>query len=70
MTARALAGGFQVTRLPDHDLPQGRRHAPRERSRLHPADKFLKLVRYIGDGHMDRGVSWEEYSRSTDPGAK
>ena len=28
-----------------------------------PAEKFMKLVRYIGDGHMERGESWEEYSR-------
>lgn len=25
------------------------------------ADKFLLLVRYIGEGNLDRGVSWEEY---------
>ncbi len=27
-----------------------------------PADQFMKLARYIGDGHLDRGVSWESYS--------
>ena len=26
-----------------------------------PADRFLLLLRYIGDGHMDRGVKWETW---------
>lgn len=26
-----------------------------------PPDRFLLVLRYIGDGHMDRGVSFEDY---------
>lgn len=26
-----------------------------------PADKFLSLLRYIGDGHMDRGESYDDF---------
>jgi thioredoxin-related protein len=25
------------------------------------ADRFLLLLRYVGDGHMTRGVTWDEY---------
>jgi thioredoxin-related protein len=30
-----------------------------------PADKFLPLLRYIGDGHMDRGESYDDFVAST-----
>jgi thioredoxin-related protein len=26
-----------------------------------PADRFLLVLRYIGDGHMEKGVAWETY---------
>lgn len=26
-----------------------------------PAERFLDVLRYIGDGHLDRGVSFEDY---------
>ena len=70
MTARALAGGFQVTGYPTTIfLKSDGTHLVNVPGYI-PADDFIKLVRFIGDGHMDRGVSWEEYSRSTDAGAK
>jgi thioredoxin-related protein len=70
LTARALAGGFQVTGYPTTIfLKADGAHLVNVPGYI-PPDRFLKLVRYIGDGHMDRGVSWEEYSRSSDPGAK
>ena len=28
-----------------------------------PADRFLSLLHYIGDGYMERGVSFEDYQR-------
>jgi thioredoxin-related protein len=65
MTARALAGGFQVTGYPTMIFlkPDGT-HMVNVPGYV-PADRFMKLVRFIGDGHMDRGESWEEYSRAT-----
>jgi thioredoxin-related protein len=70
LTARALAGGFQVTGYPTTIfLKADGTHLVNVPGYV-PADRFLKLARYIGDGHMERGVSWEEYSRSTDTGAK
>jgi len=29
-----------------------------------PADQFLLLLRYIGDGHLDRGESFDQFSKS------
>jgi thioredoxin-related protein len=26
-----------------------------------PAERFLKLLEFIGDGHMDRGVDFQEF---------
>jgi thioredoxin-related protein len=70
MTARALAGGFQVTGYPTTIFlrPDGTRlvNVPG----YVPAEKFLKLVRFVGDGHMDRGESWEEYSRTSGAAGK
>jgi hypothetical protein len=31
--------------------------------RLHPADRFISVLRYIGDGYMDRGVTWEQFKQ-------
>ncbi len=70
MTARALAGGFQVTGYPTTIFlrPDGT-HLANVPGYV-PAEKFLKLVRFIGDGHMDKGESWEEFSRSSGPASK
>ena len=63
MNARALASGFQVTGYPTTIfLRANGEHLVNVPGYL-PADRFLLLVRYIGDGHMDRGEGWEEYSR-------
>ncbi len=34
------------------------------------ADRFLLLLRFIGDGHMDRGETWDAYVKSTKAGQK
>ena len=66
LSARTLAGGFQVTGYPTTIFLR----ASGERIVNVPgyvaAPKFMKLVRYIGDGHMDRGTTWEEFSRESD----
>lgn len=28
-----------------------------------PADRFLLVLKYIGEGHLDRGVNWEAFSK-------
>jgi thioredoxin-related protein len=66
-TGRTLVGGFQVTGYPTTIFlrPSGE-HLVNVPGYL-PAEKFMKLARYIGDGAMDRGVKWEEYT--PEPGA-
>ena len=29
-----------------------------------PADRFLLVLRYIGDGHLERGVSWDTFVKN------
>lgn len=61
MTARSLASQFQVTGYPTTIFlrPDGERLA--NVPGYIPAEKFLLLLRYIGDGHMDRGTKWEDF---------
>lgn len=30
--------------------------------------RFLQILRYIGDGHMDRGVSFQDFTKQSAPG--
>ncbi|MBI5170322.1 MAG: DUF255 domain-containing protein [Candidatus Eisenbacteria bacterium] len=61
MSARTLASQFQVTGYPTTIFlrPDGERLA--NVPGYIPAEKFLLLLRYIGDGHMDRGEKWEDF---------
>ena len=34
-----------------------------------PADRFLQLLRYVGDGHLERGEPFDEYVRKAGQGA-
>jgi thioredoxin-related protein len=62
LTARSLAGGFQVTGYPTTIfLRSNGEHLVNVPGYLAP-EKFMLLVRYIGDGHMDKGETWEDYS--------
>jgi thioredoxin-related protein len=33
-----------------------------------PADRFMRMLRYIGEDHIGRGVSWPEYEKSAAAG--
>jgi thioredoxin-related protein len=35
-----------------------------------PADRFLLLLRYIGDGHAEKGESFEDFARAQAEGAR
>ncbi|MCC6652108.1 MAG: thioredoxin fold domain-containing protein [Candidatus Eisenbacteria bacterium] len=61
MTSRSLAGNFKVTGYPTTVFlnAQGERLA--NVPGYIPADRFLLLLRYIGDGDMDRGVKWDDF---------
>ena len=61
MTARALASTLNVTGYPTSIfLTRSGDHLANVPGYL-PADRLLLLLRYIGDGHMDRGTSCDDY---------
>lgn len=67
-TARGIASGYRVTGYPTTIFltPEGE-HLANVPNYI-PADRFLLLLRYIGDGHMDKGVKWEDYVAQTRAG--
>lgn len=67
-TSRTLAARFGVSGYPTTIFlrPDGA-HLVNVPGYLDPA-RFLQVLRYIGDGHMDRGVSFQEYAKATAPG--
>jgi thioredoxin-related protein len=68
MSARSLASAFDVSGYPTTIfLTSSGDHLVNVPGYVGP-DRFLLLLRYIGDGHMDRGVKWEDYLKQT--GAK
>ncbi len=60
-TSRTLAERFRVNGYPTTIFlrPDGN-HIANVPGYV-PADRFLLLLRYIGDGHMDRGVSYDDF---------
>lgn len=60
-TARGVASGFRVNSYPTTIFltPHGE-HLTNVPGYV-PADRFLLLLRYIGDGHMEKGVAWKDY---------
>lgn len=65
LTARALASAFEVSGYPTTIfLAADGDHLANVPGYVAP-DRFLLLLRFIGDGHMDRGVKWEDYVRQS-----
>ena len=66
-TLRSLAGFFRVTGYPTTlFLKSNGEHLVNVPGYVE-ADKFLLVLRYIGDGHLDRGETWEDYKAGTQP---
>jgi thioredoxin-related protein len=65
LTARSLASSFDVSGYPTTVFlaPNGD-HLANVPGYIEPA-RFLLLLRYIGDGHMDRGVKWDDYVKKS-----
>ena len=62
-TGRSLASHFGVSGYPTTIfLRPGGEHLVNVPGYV-SADRFLLLLRYIGDGHMDRGESFEAFAR-------
>ena len=64
-TSRALAQRFRVTGYPTSVfLRAGGDHIVNVNGYV-PADRFLLILRYIGDGHIDRGTPFEEFEKQS-----
>ena len=61
LTESAVASRFRVTGYPTTVFlkPNGE-HLVNVPGYI-PADRFLLLLRYIGDGHLERGVSFDDF---------
>ena len=68
-TSRTLAARFGVTGYPTTIFLSGKGAHLGNVPGYVPADKFLLLLRYIGDGHSEKGESFDEFARSQ-PAAK
>lgn len=70
MTARSLASSFDVSGYPTTlFLTSDGEHLVNVPGYVE-AGRFLLLLRYVGDGHMERGVRWDEFvKRSAAQGA-
>lgn len=62
-TSRALAARFGVNGYPTTIFLSPRGTYLGNVPGYTPPDRFLLLLRYIGDGHMDRGQSFEDFAR-------
>lgn len=69
-TSRSIASGFRVTGYPTTIFlrPNGD-HIVNVPGYI-PADRFLLLLEFIGDGHMDRGVDFQEFAKKGAAGAR
>lgn len=60
-TSRTLASRFRITSYPTTlFLKSNGEHLVSVPGYIEP-EKFLLLLRYIGDGHLERGVTWDEF---------
>ncbi len=63
-TSRSLASRFQVSGYPTTIFLRANGEHLANLPGYIPADRFLLLLRYVGDGAMDKGISFEDFSRS------
>jgi thioredoxin-related protein len=63
-TSRSLAARFRVTGYPTTIfLTPGGAHLANVPGYI-PAERFVLLLHYIGDGHLDRGISFDDFVKS------
>jgi len=68
-TSRSLASGFRVTGYPTTIFLRANGEHIVNVPGYIPADRFLILLQYIGDGHLDRGVDFQEFAKKDSGGA-
>jgi thioredoxin-related protein len=61
-TSRSLSSWFRVTGYPTTLFLRANGEHLVDVPGYVPAEKFLLVLQYIGDGHMDRGEPWEDFS--------
>jgi thioredoxin-related protein len=70
ISSRALAARFRVSGYPTTVfLRSGGDHLVNVPGYVN-ADRFLLLLRYVGDGHLDRGVSFPDFVKRSSGGRK
>jgi thioredoxin-related protein len=62
-TARTLASGFRVTGYPTTIFLRSNGEHIVNVPGYVPADRFLLLLEFIGDGHLDRGEDFMEFMK-------
>jgi thioredoxin-related protein len=62
-TSSTLADRFKVTSYPTTIFVRANGDHIINVPGYVPADRFLLVLRYISEGHLDRGVDWETFSR-------
>jgi len=68
LTARALAQQLRVSGYPTTILLKpGGEHIANVPGYI-PADRFKLMLQYIGEDHIGRGVSWQDYEKSAAAG--
>ncbi len=63
-TSRSLAAHFGVTGYPTTIFLSGKGAHLGNVPGYVPADKFLLLLRFIGDGHAEKGESFDDFART------
>lgn len=66
-TARTLSNAFGVSGFPTTVFLDSEGQRLVNVPGYIPAERFLLLLRYIGDGHMARNVGWDDYVKQTKP---
>lgn len=69
-TSRTLASGFRVTGYPTTIFLRANGDHIVNVPGYIPADRFMLLLEYIGDGHLDRGVDFQEFAKKADAARK
>ena len=65
LSSRALAARFRISGYPTTVfLRSGGEHLVNVPGYV-DADRFLLLLRYVGDGHLDRGVSFQDFVKKS-----
>ena len=67
-TSRTLAQRFRVSGYPTTIFLRADGNHLANVPGYVPADRFLLLLRYIGDGHMERGMSFDDFVKQRTSG--